>query len=224
MISLQTPYFIVYAEGAGFAIRVKRTGLDYPDMSTMERDMDSVVAVLDRLGRDRKGICIDWREGPMRNDRPFEDMIRRMMPRLVRGFRAVSVIVRSAVGALQAKRHFREAGFVGEVFQDEAEALDYLRVTGAVAPRRPTPVPPRGERMATGQLQAVERTPQGAGMRGDRPSSLPPMASERPNFQASGRDRASTLPPPPAAERISQLPEDRQSDLPLPPPGRPPRI
>lgn len=231
MISLQTPYFIVRSDVAGFVVRVQRSGLDYPDIPSMERDMDAINAGLDRLGRDRKGLLVDLREGPMRNDTPFEDAIRRVMPKLLRGYRTVAVIVRSAVGALQLKRHFREANIVGEVFQDELEAMEYLRGSGGFMHRRPTPIPsvdrtnlsnPRGERSATAQLQAIERAPQT--MRGDRPSSLPPLPPERPNTHAAGRDRVSTVPPQ-AGERISQLPtsEDRPSSLPLPPPAKPPR-
>ena len=228
MIALQTPYFIVHSDGAGFVIRMQRTGLDYVDITSMDRDMDAINAVLDRLGRDRKGLCIDWREGPLRNDQPFEDALRRVMPKIVRGYRAVAVIVRSVVGGLQVKRHFREANISGEVFQDEADALDYLRGSGGIMSRRPTPIPsvdrsgptnPRGERFSTGQLQAIERAPQTVSARGDRHSSLPPMPSERPAAQAANRDRMSSVPPQPG-ERISQLPsfEDRSSTLPPPPP------
>ena len=196
--------------------------------------MDAISAVLDRLGRDRKSLCIDWREGPQRNDAPFEDAIRRAMPRLCRGYRSVAVIVRSAVGALQVNRHFREASLVGEVFQDEADALEYLRAPGGVMSRRPTPIPgfdrstqtnSRSERTSTAQLQAIERVPQPiASARSDRHSSLPPLPSERPSVPGASRERVSTVPPH-AGERISQLPsiEDRPSSLPLPPPAKPPR-
>ncbi len=236
MISLQTPYFVVHSDGAGFVVRIQRSGLDYPDVPTLERDMETIGAVLDRLGRERKGLCIDWREGPLRNDTPFEDAIRRVMPRLFRGYRSVAVVVRSAVGALQVNRHFREASLVGEVFQDEADALEYLRGAGGMMSRRPTPIPsldrstqtnPRGEKTSTGQLQAIERVPQGANMRSDRHSSLPPLSSERPSPPSMTRERLPTSPN--AGERISQLPsiEDRPSSLPLPPPAalptKPPR-
>jgi hypothetical protein len=226
MIALQTPYFIVHSDGAGFIVRLQRTGLDYPEVSSMERDMDAINGLLDRLGRERKGLCVDWREGPLRNDTPFEDALRRLMPRLVRGYRAVAVIVRSAVGALQVKRQFREASLVGEVFQDEVEALDYLRGSGGMMFRRPTPIPgvdrfavtnPRGERVSTAQMQAVERVPPAAGGRSDRHSSLPPIPSERPSVHGAGR--MSSVPPL-GGERASQLPsfEDRSSTLPPPPP------
>jgi hypothetical protein len=233
MISHQTPYFIVHSDGAGFVVRLQRTGLDYPDIPSMERDIDAIIVVLDRLGRDRKNLCLDWREGPQRNDAPFEDAIRRVMPRLFRAYRAVAVLVRSAVGALQVKRHLRETSLVGEVFQDEADALDYLRGSSGATSRRPTPIPgadrqtltnPRGERTSTAPLQTIERVPQTVGTRGDRHSSLPPLPSERPSAPGASRDRMSSVPPQ-AGERISQLPnvEDRPSSLPLPPPAKPPR-
>lgn len=233
MISLQTPYFIVHSDGAGFVVRIQRTGLDYPDIHTMERDMDAIVAVLDRLGRDRKAFCIDWREGPLRNDTPFEEALQRLMPRLLRGYRVVAIIVRSAVGALQVKRQLREANLSGEVFQDEADAYDFLRGSSGVMSRRPTPIPTadrsaqtnaRGERYSTAQLQAIERGPPTLSSRSDRQSALPPNSTDRPSVAGGFRDRVSSLPPHPG-ERSSPVPsfEDRASTLPPPPPVKPPR-
>lgn len=233
MISLQTPYFTVHSDSAGFVVRLQRTNLDYADIPAMDRDMETINTALDRLGRERKNLCIDWREGPLRNDAPFEEALRRSMPRLVRGYRAVAIIVRSAVSALQIKRQLREASLYSEVFQDEADAFDYLRGSSGVMSRRPTPIPgiertvvpnSRGERISTAQMQAVERVPPTVGTRNDRQSSLPPLPVDRTNAQGSSRDRVSTLPPQPG-ERTSQPPayEDRPSSLPPPPPTRFPR-
>lgn len=229
MIALQTPYFIVHSDGAGLVVRIQRTGLDYPDILTMERDMDAIVAVQDRLGRDRRAFCVDWREGPLRNDAPFEEAVQRVMPRLLRGYRVVAIIVRSAVGALQVKRQLREANLTGEVFQDEADAFDFLRGSSAMIPRKPTPIPAadrsaqtntRGERYSTAQLQAIERASPSLSMRGERQSSLPPVSTDRPSVASGFRERVSTLPPQPS-ERSSF--DDRASTLPPPPPAKPSR-
>lgn len=230
MIALQTPHFTVLADGAGFVVRLQRSALDYPDIPSLERDMDAISSVLDRLGRERKGICIDWREGPMRNDAPFEEAIRRALPRLFRGYRAGTIVVRSAVGVLQAKRHVREASLSAEVFQDEADALDHLRTASGMMSRRPTPIPGvdrvsplsmRGDRPITAQLQAIERVPPTVGTRSERHSSLPPIPSERPSSYGLGRDRISTVPPQ-AGERPSQIPsgDERSLNWPLPPPSK----
>jgi hypothetical protein len=233
MIALQTPYFIVHSDGAGFVVRIQRTGLDYPDILTMERDMDAIVAVLDRLGRERRAFCIDWREGPLRNDAPFEDAVQKVMPRLLRGYRAVAIIVRSAVGALQVKRQLREASLTGEVFQDEADAFDFLRGNSGVTSRRPTPIPgvdryaapnSRGERVSTAQMQAVDRVPPTLSMRSERLPTSPPFSSDRPSVSGGLRDRASTMPPQ-TSDRTTPLPsfDDRPSTLPPPPPLKPSR-
>lgn len=232
MIAFQSPYSTVHVDGAGTIVRIQRSALDYPDIPAMERDMDSVNLVLDRLGRDRKGLCLDWRESQLRNDEPFEEALRRAMPRLLRGYKSVAVVVRSAVSSLQVKRHFREANLVGEVFQDDTDAFDYLRGSGGAMSRRPTPIPGferlsapniRGERSITSQMQTIERVPASTGARGDRHSSLPPLPFERPS-SPGGRDRMSSVPPQPA-ERTSQLPgtDDRPSSLPPPPPSKGPR-
>lgn len=230
MIAFQSPYSTVHVDGTGLIVRIQRSALDYPEISAMERDMDAINAVLDRIGRERKGLCVDWREAHLRNDAPFEEALHRVMPRLLRGYRSIAVVVRSAVGALQAKRHFREANLAGEVFQDESDALDYLRGTGGAMSRRPTPIPGverlsapniRGDRPTTSQLQTTERMPPPVGTRSDRHSSLPPLPFDRPNSSGGGRDRVSSVPPQPG-ERISQLPgmDDRPSTLPPPPPSK----
>lgn len=151
MIALQTPYHIVETGPSASFVRMRRTSAPYPTLADMERDYEAVLATFDRIGRERKVLLIDLREGPRRNDPAFEDVIRRLRPKLFRGFRLAAVVVSTAVGALQVKRHMREDGMGAEVFHDEHAAIEWLRTQSLRAETIPvdrspsTPPPEDGE-------------------------------------------------------------------------------
>jgi hypothetical protein len=208
MVVLETPFYVVEVDGSGLIVRARRKDVDYPDVAAMESDLHAVCTVLDQVGRDRKKLLIDLRDGPRRNDPAFEEAMSRARPRLFRGFRGAAVLVKTAVGALQVKRHLREDGVGAEVFYEEQEALEYLRgqsVRGeappsVIASRRPPPIAERGEEERTSSLPPVpverrsrqvirEQVPPSAGA----PDTLPSRETED--------DRASSLPPPPRPAR-----------------------
>jgi hypothetical protein len=195
MIELETPYHLVETDGSGHILILRRTSRDYPDVWLMEQDLESVIATFDEVGRDRRKLLVDLRDGPRRNDPQFEDAMRRFRPRLFRGFRGSAIVVRTAVGALQVKRHMREDGAGVEVFHDEAEAFEYLRgqsVRGeappvSLAPRRPQALEShRSDRISSlptaSHLRASQEPPQrpsevGEQPRTERPSSAPAPAT-----------------------------------------------
>ncbi|MDI1432288.1 hypothetical protein [Polyangium sorediatum] len=211
MIELETPYHVVETDGSGHILIMRRTPRDYPDTWMMEQDLEAVIATLDEIGRDRKKLLVDLREGPRRNDPQFEDTMRRFRPRLFRGFRGAAIIVKTAVGALQVKRHLREDGAGAEVFHDEAEALEYLRgqsVRGeappvSLAPRRPQALEShRSDRISslpTGSLLRASQEPP------RRPSEVgdPPR---RPSEVGDPPRRLSEVGEPPRTDRPSSAP------------------
>jgi hypothetical protein len=81
---------------------------------------------LDQLGRERHTLLVDMRRAPLNNDPAFERAAKRARAILVRGFPRVAVLVQTAVGALQVKRHVRSDGLSIPVLGDEAQALDFL--------------------------------------------------------------------------------------------------
>lgn len=81
---------------------------------------------LDRIGRDGHTLLVDMRRATMNNDPAFERAAERARVFLLRGFSRVAVLVNTAVGSLQVKRHVREDGRDIGVFSNEQEALDYL--------------------------------------------------------------------------------------------------
>lgn len=195
MIALETPYFLVEVDGSGLIVRAQRSSREYPDVVTLESDMLCVGAALDQLGRDRRKLLVDLRDGPRRNDPAFEETMRRVRPRIFRGFRGAAILVSTAVGALQVKRHMREDGVGAEVFHDEGEALEYLRGQSV-----------RGD--APSSVLGTRRTTQTGDREGERASWLPERTSSLPERSSQLPERTSSLP-----ERSSQLPE-RTSSLP----------
>jgi len=194
MIALETPYFTIETELGDNLVRIRRSAEPYPTLLEMERDFEAVAAVLDRMGRDRKRLLVDLRDGPRRNDPEFELAMGRLRPKLFRGFPHSAAVVRTAVGALQVKRHMREDGVGAEVFNDEQDAIDWLRgqsVRNEMPPqtggRSSRPPPPEGGRGSW--------VPEPA-----RSSWVPQTVEDR---------RSSRLPPEPGARSVGEdEPED----------------
>jgi hypothetical protein len=116
--------------------------------------------VLDHLGRDRHGLLVDMRRAPLNNDPDFERTAERGRAILVRGFARVAVMVRTAVGALQVKRHVREDGRDILVTTEPWRARDFLAEgpkgeAESTPPNGVAPTPPR----RTGPRPAPQSTP-----------------------------------------------------------------
>lgn len=124
--------------------------------------------VLDHLGRDRHGLLVDMRRAPLNNDPEFERTAERGRAILVRGFARIAVLVRTAVGALQVKRHLREDGRDILVTTEVWRAHEFL----AEGPKTDTEATP-----ASGVAPAPARRP---GPRASPPSTTPPPAAAKP--------------------------------------------
>jgi hypothetical protein len=80
-------------------------------------------------------LLIDSRQGPLPPDvDTHERMVREHFSALVKGWRGVAILTRTAAGRLQSTRMQRENAMEPHTFDNEAEALAYLR---ACLSRRP---------------------------------------------------------------------------------------
>lgn len=144
---LETPYCTIDWDLRHSLARFVRTELPYEGIADIESDGIEVQRVLEKAGRIR--LLIDLRAITPRNDPSFEVAIASFRRKLLGGGQQVAILVRTAVGALQVKRHMREDGFQVEVFTQEEEALAFLggrvgqvhAAGGAPAPARRT-LPP----------------------------------------------------------------------------------
>lgn len=77
------------------------------------------------IDRARNALLVDLRDGPLRSDPAFDEVVREHRPRVFEGFHIGAVLVRTLSGKIQLTRHER-VDRVYRVFDDEAEALAFL--------------------------------------------------------------------------------------------------
>jgi hypothetical protein len=128
---LTTPYCAMTWDRTRSIMRFTRNETPYPSVQRLEQERVDVEHTLDAWGRSR--LLVDLRAAAPRNDPAFEAAIAGFRRGLFRGGKRMAVLVRTAVGALQVKRHMREDGIDAEVFLDEEEALAYLDIPIGVA-------------------------------------------------------------------------------------------
>jgi len=121
---LETPYCTLNWDGRRALARFVRTELPYATSADIDDDGLAIQHVLERPGKIR--LLVDLRSIVPRNDPSFETSIAGFRRRVLGGRQRVAIVVRTAMGALQVKRHIREDGFEVEVFTSEEEALAYL--------------------------------------------------------------------------------------------------
>jgi len=121
---LVTPYATLSLEGGRSLVRFVRTELPYASLEDIEREGNEVERALAKAGKVR--LLVDLRAVTPRDDPRFEVAIATFRRKVFGGGKRAAIVVRTAVGALQVKRHMREDGFAVEVFTEEAEALAFL--------------------------------------------------------------------------------------------------
>lgn len=107
-------------------VRYVRTSVPYASMSEYELLHERVAGSLDQLGRWNHVLLVDMREAVMNTDPAFERAAGRGRQLLVRDFRRIAVLVKTAIGALQVGRHIREDAIDTTVFSEETAAISYL--------------------------------------------------------------------------------------------------
>ena len=123
---LHTNHYVVTLDEEARVLRRVRTPEQFVSTAQIQAVYDELVRVIGEVDRARYTQLIDARAAPPRNDQPFEATVERHHDALYSGFLASAVLVQSAVGKLQVKRMLEASGVKASVFNDEAEALEYL--------------------------------------------------------------------------------------------------
>lgn len=123
---LSTPQITLSTGPDSRLVRYVRTSVPYPNLTEYELLHERAAGLLDQLGRKRHVLLVDMREATLNNDPAFERTAGRCRQLLVRDFRRMAVLVKTAVGALQIGRHIREDSLDSAIFNDETEAVSYL--------------------------------------------------------------------------------------------------
>jgi hypothetical protein len=124
-----TPFYRVTREAGGAFVRVVRTPKPYADLGEIEAEAERIGAILDAIGRNRRGLLIDSRGGPTPSrDDAIERAHATVREAVSRGFPRVAVLVGSAVGKLQVNRlvHGEGRGRM-RAFDSAEEAEAYAR-------------------------------------------------------------------------------------------------
>jgi hypothetical protein len=79
-------------------------------------------------------LLVDSRSAMLRNDPEFEEVFGKCRQRFNARFSKTAVIVKTAVGKLQAQRFAVSDGNTGRIFSEPAEALAYLNVPVGIVP------------------------------------------------------------------------------------------
>jgi hypothetical protein len=123
----EDPYARVTHDPTRRLVQYRRSSLPYP---TPELALESIsrqrTAMLSPPRTHECVILMDVREGPLRTDPAFEQVVKQSSPDMGQHFKRCAVLVRTAVGRLQLTRHLHERRSPSLVFDDEARALAWL--------------------------------------------------------------------------------------------------
>lgn len=116
-------------------LRFSRNSTPFESSAAVQRSFTEAAAVLDGLGRERHVLLVDLRRAPPRNDPEFEQAMAAMRKRMLEGFSRSAVLVQTAAGALQVRRHQRDdRAERSATFQDEGAAMAFLLGGGQSPP------------------------------------------------------------------------------------------
>lgn len=126
MVLLSSPYVRSEYDAPHRLVRYTRTALGFSEMIALEAAYGDLIRSTLHLHLADLGLLVDVRAAPPRNDPAFEEVMAHYRIRMMRGFARVAILVQSAVGKLQVRRHSHDDGIVSLVTQEEKEALTYL--------------------------------------------------------------------------------------------------
>ncbi len=122
-----TVYWQVSIERERDLVRLTRTPVSYVELSEIGSSFLLIDRTLIEVDRKRFDLLLDLREGPRRNDADFETHVDRHRRALLGSFRRTAIMVKTAAGLLQVKRHLQEDGNNrASVFMSEEQAMGYL--------------------------------------------------------------------------------------------------
>lgn len=128
-ILVENPYVTVSLDEERRFVVYRRTERTFDSIADAEQAFDALVAGLDKLDGTERGLLMDLRDGPARNDPQFEAMVLKYRRLLGARFRRRAVLVKTAAGMLQLRRLERQHGSASvhvDVFLHEHLAIEFL--------------------------------------------------------------------------------------------------
>jgi len=123
----KTVFWNISMDRERHTVRLTRTSAPYVELSDIAASFGRIDRALLDIDRKQHRLLLDLREGPRRNDTEFETQMERYRKTLIVSFRRTALVVKTASGLLQVKRHIQEDGAIhAAVFMSEAQALQHL--------------------------------------------------------------------------------------------------
>lgn len=119
-------YVVITLEFEGRIVRYRRTATPFPSLATAKEVYDGILRAYDRIGKQGRGLLIDARDAIGRNDPEFEALLIDFRSKSLTGFAANAVLIKTAVGMLQVKRHGKTEDRLRVVTADPEEAIEHL--------------------------------------------------------------------------------------------------
>lgn len=158
---LQTRYCALDLDTTTVVVRYTRTDVPYETFPAIYEEAARIEAAMRDLPSDYR-VLVDLRPAAPRNDPAFEVAIRALRIQVYAGATRVAILVRTAAGMLQTRRHARDDGVVCEVFDDEEQALAYVETVSG----RPITSPPASAQRPVRGARAKTLPPTSGGRRG----------------------------------------------------------
>jgi hypothetical protein len=123
----RSDYFVITADDPARIVRFERTPEPFRELAAAEETFERMLRLVQREDLHGYGLLVDSRNGPGRNDPEFEGLLARYRDRLFAPFARRAMLLRTQAGLMQSQRLGREHDVHVQLFQDEAQALVYLR-------------------------------------------------------------------------------------------------
>ena len=124
---IRTPYWILERDlGAAF-FRLRRTATKLESNEVLNQTAQTIERALVGVDLSRLGFLVDLRDGPMRNDPEWEKVARPWQQKMMSAFGRVAILVKTPVGKLQMNRIVRALHATAQVFDDEQQAIAFLK-------------------------------------------------------------------------------------------------
>jgi hypothetical protein len=122
---------------------VRRTANPYAELADVRASFDALAPVFDTLDRPNLSVLVDMRLAPPRDDPAFDHAAADQPAYLSRDFMRSAVLIRTAIGLLHVQRHMQRLGLPMKVYNDEPQAIEYVRGRRDPASVRGSSAPPR---------------------------------------------------------------------------------
>ena len=99
------PWLNLTAHPDDGVVEMVRTAVPFASLAEVAQAYGALIEELESLSAQNRGLLTDLRAAPGRNDPAFEEIIAPFLRRMYACFDRRAIVIRSAIGKLQVRRH-----------------------------------------------------------------------------------------------------------------------